>query len=52
MIKSTDFTLYKSILVKQLKQTLQMPTKGKVEPMMEMFYKYDPEHIVIQNYLQ
>ena len=30
---------------------LSMPSKGKVEPMMEMFFKYNPEHIIIQNYL-
>ena len=51
MIQSTDFAQYKAILVKELKETLQLPSKGKVEPMLEMFYKFDPENIVIKNYL-
>ena len=40
------------MLVKQLKETLQLPSKGKVEPMLELFYKFNPENIIIRNYLQ
>jgi len=47
MINSTDYAQYKAIIIKQLKKTLQLPGKGQVEPMMEMFFKYNPEHIVI-----
>ena len=52
MNRSTDFKKYSALIVKQLKQALSLPKKGKVEPMMELFFKFDPEHIVIQNYLQ
>ena len=37
------------MLVKQLKETLQLPSKGKVEPMLEMFYKFNPENIIIRS---
>lgn len=52
MMRSVDFYSYKALIVKQLKSALSLPKKGKVEPMMEMFFKFDPEHIIIQNYLQ
>ena len=52
MEQSVDFYQYKALIVKQLKQALQLPKKGKVEPMMEMFFKFDPKHIIIKNYLQ
>ena len=52
MMRSVDFYSYKALIVKQLKSALSLPKKGKVEPMMEMFFKFDPEHIIIPNYLQ
>ena len=52
MKRSVDYCNYKALIVKQLKLILSLPKKGKVEPMMEMFFRFDPEHIIIQNYLQ
>ena len=47
MENSVDYKKYKALVVKQLKHALNLPKKGKVEPMMEAFYIYDPEHIII-----
>ena len=52
MERSVDFTQYKALIVKELKLALQLPKKGMVEPMMEMFFKFDPQIIIVQNYLQ
>ena len=52
MLKSCDYYQYKTIMIKQLKNALGLPKRGKTEPMIEAFYKYDPQHIIIQNYLQ
>ena len=52
MKQSTDFKQYKALVIKQLKNALGLPKHGKVEPMLQAFYRYDPEHIIIQNYLQ
>ena len=52
MERSVDFNQYKALIVKQLKNALSLPQKGKVEPMMEMFFKFDPQIIIVQNYLQ
>ena len=51
MIKGTEYQQYKAILVKQLKLALGLPKKGKVEPLLKLFYNYDPKVIIIQNYL-
>ena len=51
MLNSGDYKDFKAIVVKQLKHALSLPKQGKIEPMLEVFYKYDPEHIIIQNYL-
>ena len=47
MMRSVDFYSYKALIVKQLKLALSLQKKGKVEPMMEMFFRYNPEHIII-----
>jgi len=52
MLHSTDYTKYKATIVKQLKLALSLPEKGTVQPMLEVFYKYDPTNIIMQNYLQ
>ena len=51
MIQSTEFNKFKAVIVKQLKFALNLPKKGKVEPMLEMFFKYKPENIITTNYL-
>ena len=52
MERSVEFQQLRAIIVKQLKLALSLPKKGKVEPLLKVFYKYDPKIIVIQNYLQ
>ena len=52
MFRSYDYDQYKKIVIKQLKNALGLPKRGKTEPMIEIFFKYDPKHIIIQNYLQ
>ena len=52
MERSVEFQQIKAIIIKQLKLALSLPKKGKVEPLLKVFYKYDPKIIVIQNYLQ
>ena len=52
MERSVDFNQYKALIIKELKHALQLPKKGKVAPMMEMFFKFDPPIIIVQNYLQ
>ena len=47
MERSVDFNQYKALIVKQLKIALSLPKKGKVEPMMEMFFKFDPKIIIV-----
>ena len=47
MLKSCDYYQYKTIMIKQLKNALGLPKRGKTEPMIEVFYKYDPQHIII-----
>ena len=47
MLNSVDFNKYKAVITKQLKLALNLPSKGTVKPMMDMFYKYDPQHIII-----
>ena len=47
MERSVNFKQYKALIVKQLKHALQLPKKGKVEPMMEMFLKFDPKNLII-----
>ena len=51
MIGSVDYSKFKAIIIKQLKNALNLPKHGKVEPLLELFYKYKPENIIIQNYL-
>ena len=43
MERSVDFNQYKALIVKQLKNALSLPKKGKVQPMMELFFKFDPK---------
>ena len=50
--RSVDFNQYKTLIVKKLKIALSLPKKGKVEPMIEMFFRFDPKIIITQNYLQ
>ena len=47
MVNSKDFGDYKALVVKCLKNALDLPSHGKVEPMLQMFYNYNPEHIII-----
>ena len=47
MIKSVEFQQYKAIVVKQLKLALGLPKKGKVEPLLKLFYHYDPKMIIV-----
>ena len=52
MRKAVAYKKYKALYVKQLKLALSLPSKGKVEPMLEMFPTLDPENIVIKSYLR
>ena len=46
MINSVDYSKFKALIVKQLKLALNLPSKGSIKPMMDIFYKYDPLHII------
>ena len=52
LTRGVEYKLYKAIIVKQLKLALGLPKKGKVEPLLSLFFNYDPKNIIIQNYLQ
>ena len=51
LTRGVEFQMYQAIILKQLKLALGLPKKGKIEPMLNMFYQYEPKNIIIQNYL-
>ena len=42
MRRSLDYIKYKALVIRQLKKTLDLPKKGKVEPIMKLLYQFEP----------
>jgi len=51
MLKGVEYRQYKAMIVKYLKSALTLPKKGKVEPLLELFYHLNPINIITKNYL-
>ena len=47
MVNGVEFQMFQAIIVKQLKIALGLPKKCKVEPLLRLFYHYDPKIIIV-----
>ena len=45
------FKSYKKIILDLLKRTFRLPLRGSPSPLWELFFRFQPENIIVRNFL-
>ena len=52
MWKKYAYKEFKKLILRLIKQAFSLPYKGSPEPVLELFFRFNPDNIIVRNFLQ